>query len=151
MCANISDIAGGKCVHLLCIRVGVDFITPLSSPLLLPCPPPPPPPLSSLHPLILPPPSPLSSPSSSLVLPSPPRPPFTPSSSPLLLLCPSFSPSSYRTFGPLWSVLKVMCEKLISIHTQFVKILSELAKEITDYNHTQKEKMKSNVSHVIIL
>lgn len=67
-----------------------------------------------------------------------------------LLLAPPFPPfSSSRTFGPLWGVLKGMCEKLISIHTQFVKMLSELAKEITDYNHTQKEKFKSNVSHVI--
>jgi len=39
-----------------------------------------------------------------------------------------------------------MCEKLVNVHTQFVKMLTELSREIMDYNHSQKEKTKSNVS-----
>ena len=56
--------------------------------------------------------------------------------------------SSSRAFGPLWDVLKSMCEKLVQVHSQFVRILLELSREIGEYHHSQKEKVKSNVSLV---
>ena len=39
-----------------------------------------------------------------------------------------------------------MCEKLVSVHSHFVKWLTELSREISDYHHTHKDKYKSNVS-----
>ena len=46
----------------------------------------------------------------------------------------------------MWSVLKDMCEKLSTLHSQFVQSLSELAREIAEYNNTQKDKLRINVS-----
>lgn len=46
----------------------------------------------------------------------------------------------------MWEVLKTMCEKLVTVHSQFVKMLAELSREIGDYHHTQKEKFKNSVS-----
>ena len=42
----------------------------------------------------------------------------------------------------MWSVLKDMCEKLSTLHSQFVQSLSELAREIAEYNNTQKDKLR---------
>ena len=55
-------------------------------------------------------------------------------------------PSLHSAFAPMWSVLKEMCEKLSTLHSQFVQMLLELAREIAEYNNTQKDKLKSNVS-----
>jgi len=46
----------------------------------------------------------------------------------------------------MWQVLKEMCEKLSTLHSQFVQMLMDLAREISEYNITQKDKLKNNVS-----
>ena len=56
------------------------------------------------------------------------------------------SPSLLSAFAPMWSVLKDMCEKLSTLHSQFVQSLSELTREIAEYNNTQKDKLRINVS-----
>ena len=56
------------------------------------------------------------------------------------------SPPPCSSFGPLWEVLKTMCEKLVTVHSDFVKVLGELAREVHEYHHAQKEKSKANVS-----
>ncbi len=38
-----------------------------------------------------------------------------------------------------------MCEKLVSVHSHFVKMLTDLNREVSEYHHSQKEKMKNNV------
>ena len=53
-----------------------------------------------------------------------------------------------RCFGPLWEVLKTMCEKLVMVHSKFVEVLGEISKEIGEYHHSQKEKFKSRVSWI---
>ena len=49
-------------------------------------------------------------------------------------------------FSPMWQVLKQMCEELSTIHSQFVQLLTELSREIGEYNTTQKDKLKTTVS-----
>jgi len=53
--------------------------------------------------------------------------------------------SSLGAFTPMWQVLKEMCEKLSTLHSQFVQMLMDLAREISEYNITQKDKLKNNM------
>ena len=48
----------------------------------------------------------------------------------------------FRTFEPLWGVLRVATEKLANAHMQVVQKFQELIKELKDYGDKQKEKHK---------
>ena len=52
----------------------------------------------------------------------------------------------FRGFAPLWEVITQMCDQLSNFHSQFVKMLTEVSREIMEYNVSQKDKMKMNVS-----
>lgn len=51
-------------------------------------------------------------------------------------------PFLFRTFEPLWGVLRVATEKLANAHMQVVQKFQELIKELKDYGDKQKEKHK---------
>ncbi len=50
-----------------------------------------------------------------------------------------------RAFNPMWKVLKQMCEEIASIHANFVQQLTELSREIAEYNVAQRDKLKVHV------
>ena len=67
-------------------------------------------------------------------------------------LPPSLPPSPPSSgFSPLWLVLKDMVEQVSTMHSQFVQLLSDLGREVLEYNSSQKDKLKSSVSHVSCL
>ena len=57
----------------------------------------------------------------------------------------SLSLSLLSSFIPMWKLVKDTSEQLSSIHAKFFKMLSELSREITEYNIAQKEKQKTVV------
>ena len=45
----------------------------------------------------------------------------------------------------MWKLVKDTSEQLSAVHAQFFKMLSELSREISEYNIAQKEKQKTSV------
>ena len=56
----------------------------------------------------------------------------------------------YRTFEPLWGVLRVATEKLANAHMQVVQRFQDLLKELKEYGDKQKERHKQ-VSKFMVL
>jgi len=51
--------------------------------------------------------------------------------------------TSFRSFEPLWGVLRVATERLANAHHLVVGKLQDLAKEVKEYGDKQKEKHKT--------
>lgn len=49
------------------------------------------------------------------------------------------------SLSPMWQVLHSMCTQLSAAHSQFIQLLQDLSREVSDYSIAQKEKMKANV------
>lgn len=49
----------------------------------------------------------------------------------------------FRTFAPFWNILKILAEKLATLHMQLVHTWSDLIKDIVRYNEEQHKRHKS--------
>ncbi len=58
---------------------------------------------------------------------------------------------THRAFVPLWRVLKQVCEEVATLHANFVLQLTELSREIAEYNVAQRDKLKPQVDASIHL
>ena len=65
-----------------------------------------------------------------------------------ILLSLSFYLSS---LNPLWLALHAMCENLTAAHAQFIQLLQDLSREVSEYHISQKDKMKATVSQCNVL
>ena len=55
------------------------------------------------------------------------------------------------SLSPTWQALHSMCTQLSAAHSQFIQLLQDLSREISDYSVAQKEKMKANVRTACIV
>ena len=60
--------------------------------------------------------------------------------------CHMVSYPPHSALSPMWKALHTMCNDLVAAHTQFVQLLMDLSREVSEYNIVQREKMKGNVS-----
>jgi hypothetical protein len=53
--------------------------------------------------------------------------------------------TSLGSLIPLWHAVHAMCENLAATHIQFIQLLQDLSREVSEYHISQKDKMKANL------